>query len=146
MVFTGALLLSTSGVAEATFPGANGKIAFTRYAGAPTYDVSIYSVNPDGTGLGQVASDIRTIGPVPPSWRADGRKIAVALSDGTPTCWDPVPSCEIDVMNPDGSGRVDLTPQTPFGLDGDISPAWSPDGSRLAFERGRDITQEASYS
>jgi Tol biopolymer transport system component len=42
---------------------------------------------------------------------------------------------EIYVMNPDGSGQIRLTndPASDFG------PAWSPDGSKIAFNRGFDI-------
>src|SRR5438876_212758 len=51
--------------AYAAFPGANGKIAFED-AGATT----LYSVNPDGSGLAQLGTGSY------PRWRPDGRKIA----------------------------------------------------------------------
>src|SRR2546423_11423980 len=40
--------------------------------------------------------------------------------------------CHVDVMNADGSGRIDLT-NTP-GVD-DSAPSFSPDGRRIAFTR-----------
>jgi Ca2+-binding RTX toxin-like protein len=42
-------------------------------------------------------------------------------------------SAHLSVMRPDGTGRTDLDP----GYAGfDDNPAWSPDGSRIAFDRG----------
>ncbi|MGH7675322.1 MAG: TolB family protein, partial [Gemmatimonadales bacterium] len=45
---------------------------------------------------------------------------------------------DIFVMNPDGSGAMNLTnnPNADFG------PAWSPDGARLAFSSARDGNDE----
>lgn len=45
---------------------------------------------------------------------------------------------ELFVMNADGSGVAQLT-HSPYG---DIEPAWSPDGSRVAFQSNRDGTFE----
>jgi dipeptidyl aminopeptidase/acylaminoacyl peptidase len=42
---------------------------------------------------------------------------------------------EINVMNADGSGLANLTNSPAF----DSRPAWSPDGSRIAFVSGFDI-------
>jgi TolB protein len=44
-------------------------------------------------------------------------------------------SDDIVVMNPDGSGRENLT----TGPEDDTEPAWSPDGRRLAFVRDETI-------
>jgi TolB protein len=44
-------------------------------------------------------------------------------------------SSDILVMNADGSGRENLT----TGPDEDTEPAWSPDGSRLAFVRSEAV-------
>jgi len=42
---------------------------------------------------------------------------------------------EIYVMNPDGTGQTRLTNDAA----GDFGPAWSPDGTKIAFNRGFDI-------
>ena len=45
---------------------------------------------------------------------------------------------EIFVMNPDGTGRTQLTSNT----TDDTSPRWSPDGSRIVFTSERDGNYE----
>ncbi|MEX2555948.1 MAG: hypothetical protein WEB06_09970 [Actinomycetota bacterium] len=42
-------------------------------------------------------------------------------------------TAQIYVMNEDGSGQTRLTDSAPFD---DMQPAWSPDGTRVAFTRG----------
>jgi dipeptidyl aminopeptidase/acylaminoacyl peptidase len=141
--------------AHATFPGANGKIAFES-------SYSIHTVNPDGTGETPITGGFDV------AWSADGTRIAyiggshiyVANADGTGATdigagggtrmaanpsWSPdgriaydsthyqcndydcfeVPD-GISVMNSDGTGNHQLT------SDG-LEPAWSPDGTKIAF-------------
>src|SRR5438093_2771383 len=45
---------------------------------------------------------------------------------------------EIEVVNPDGSGR---TPLTSNGAESG-QPAWPPDGSKVAFQFGTEITDD----
>jgi Tol biopolymer transport system component len=73
---------------------------------------SIYSMNPDGTHIRNLA-----FGGDLPKWSPDGTKIAFReLGD-------------IWVMNPDGSGQTQITHGA--GLSGGLS--WSPDGGRFAY-------------
>jgi Tol biopolymer transport system component len=105
-------------VAEAAFPGDNGKIAFTRQHADGTTDV--YTVNPDGTGLTQLTNAAGN--DEQPAISADGTKIAFA-SDRTGD-W------KIYTMNVDGSN---VTPVSDITNDFDWEPAWSPEGDQIAW-------------
>src|SRR5436309_11005763 len=69
--------------AQAGFPGANGKIAFSSDRLVPNH-LNLFSVNPDGTGL------MLLQGQSHPAWSPDGTQIAsqcsticIANADGT---------------------------------------------------------------
>ncbi len=110
--------------AGAAFPGANGKIAFTR-GSVP----EIYVMNPDGTGQTQLTSN--SVPDRGPAWSADGTRIAFFRDVGDF-------NREIYVMNADGSGETRLTANAARDED----PAWSPDGSKIAFWSDRDGDEE----
>lgn len=67
------------------------------------------------------------------AWSPDGRRLAFELTTDT----DPA---DIWVMNADGTGAVDLTPDPKPGVFYDRTPAWSPDGARIAFSSNRSGT------
>jgi hypothetical protein len=54
---------------------------------------------------------------------------------------------EIHSINPDGTGQVPLT-TTPSCIngEGDGEPAWSPDGSRIAFTRGQGTVSQTGFA
>ena len=108
-----ALALLTAAVpARATFPGSNGKIAFS---GRPDHDV--FTVNPDGSALANLTRHLsgptRGIG-----WSPDGQKIAFNIL-GT----------GLFTMNANGSNIKKIVSE-PGEI---VGVAWSPDGTKIAF-------------
>jgi Tol biopolymer transport system component len=103
---------------QASYPGKNGKIAFTSYSGGGSTD--ILSIDPDGS------DQTRLSGGSKPTWSPDGTKIAFTQAD------------DIYVMNADGSNQTNLTNDPAW----EGRPAWSPDGTKIAFDSGRDGNSE----
>jgi Tol biopolymer transport system component len=80
----------------------------------------IRSVAIDGSGDGRVTP--MGTQAFEPDWSPDGARIAfVTIGEN-----------DIVLINPDGSGLLNLT----NGVAEDDSPTWSPDGSKLAFNTG----------
>jgi Tol biopolymer transport system component len=114
-------------------------IVFARLAerSSPIDQATLYLADADG-------SHIRALGSVPvrgvsPAWSPDGRRIAfVSFSDhnGTDCAAESCsPNGEIYVVAADGTGLTRLT----TSKADDEHPAWSPDGSRLAFASGFEL-------
>ncbi len=107
------LVLSVVSPAQAAFPGADGRIAFSR-------GEDLWSVSAGGAGERQLTSgparDFR------PRWSPDGRRIAFVRQT-------PAGARDVWVMRADGSGQRQVTR---LG-DVDAPPSWSPDGTRLVF-------------
>src|SRR5438552_361186 len=92
--------------AHATFPGANGKLAFG----------GVSTINPDGSGAALIDSGHGSN----PRWRPDGQKIAVHTYQNQNGAW---------LMNPDGSDVQPLSTTNPNAY----VDTWSPDGQRIAY-------------
>jgi hypothetical protein len=121
----GALAGLGAAPAQATFPGQNGKIAFTRGG-------DIWTMNPDGSNQVNLTNDGTSQGS--PAWSADGSEIAFTQSPGSGTgIWK---------MHADGAGRIKLSD----GTTGDFDPSWSPDDQKILFTSccppGHDFTVE----
>ena len=117
-------VLGCAGPAYATFPGGNGRIAYTWSRGGQAFEsgpnarlVGVVSVRPDGGGRRLVARRGRT-----PAYSPSGRQIAFLRAH---RLW---------VAQADGDGAHPVTPEG--WLVGDHE--WSPRGTRLAFGRGFD--------
>ena len=92
----------------------------------------IYVMNADGSNITQLTNNSVYDGY--PAWSPDGSKIAfTSTRDGDYEIYGDQ-EIEIYVMNADGSNVTQLTDNS----DVDLGPAWSPDGSRIAFVSDRD--------
>lgn len=87
-----ALMTVASGSAHASFPGGNGKIAYSTWSSG---DNSIWNVDPDGSGAGPLTTGTEDRSP---TYSADGKRIAF------------VRDSDLYVMNADGSGQTLLRP------------------------------------
>jgi Tol biopolymer transport system component len=126
-----ALLAIAAASAQAAFPGANGKIAFSSNRDG---DYEIYVMNADGTGVTKLTDN--AAGDYQPSWSADGAKIAFTSNrdPGDPDCdgFGVLCNTEIYVMNADGGGQTRLTNTPAYPED---TPAWTPDGLKVTYHR-----------
>ncbi len=112
--------------AFATFPGENGKIAFTTLRDG---NYEIYVMNPDGSEQINISRD-RSLDR-DPDWSSDGGMIAFASDRPNSVGF----GTKIWVMNVDGSNPRQVTSNEVTDED----PSWSPDGTKIAFSGRQDI-------
>jgi hypothetical protein len=72
------VVLVVSEKAEATFPGENGRIAYTDWDEGKDYE--IYTINPNGSGKRQLTHN--NTDDIDPSYSPDAKKIVYAGQDG----------------------------------------------------------------
>jgi TolB protein len=118
--------LAGASVAQASFPGRNGAIAFSSNRGSSDF-YDIYLMSSSGRVLKRVTRTAQ-INESQPAWSADGRRIAYVRRD-----WKdqnhPGPY-EIWVMNANGAHQHRIARGT--------EPAWAPDGKRIVFVGPRE--------
>src|SRR5215208_381909 len=103
-------LLTVSEKAEATFPGKNGRIAYSAYDGN---DYEIYTINSRGGDKFQVTNNNRD--DHSPSYSPGGKRIVYMVSEGNATG-----HTEIYTINIGGGAKTKVTTGG--------QPSYSPDG------------------
>jgi len=138
--------LALSEKAEATFPGKNGRIAYSSYDGSfPKGDFEIYTINPDVSGKTRLTNNDTDEFDL--SFSPDGKRIAYECYGGTFRIVD-TDICTISLRTDDKLAK--LVPEKPAGNTlhdvlhhmlhitnndtDDFNPDYSPDGKRIAYE------------
>ena len=120
MAFTASLVLP-SAPAGAAFPGRNGLIAWTHPTSLTT-DAEIFVMLPNGQSKRQLSHNEQN--DFFPAWSHDGRWVA----------FESASAIDVDVWVMNLSGTVSRNISQMPGV-ADRGPAWSPDGTRIAFWR-----------
>jgi WD40-like Beta Propeller Repeat len=117
----GLFALSNANSGEATFPGANGKLAFPSVGNHVQH---IVTVNPDGSDFQELTTG--TVADQHPSWSRDGKKIVFGRTNSDPG------DDGIWTMDADGSNKNHVSEA------GAGYPAFSPDGGTIYFLGSQD--------
>jgi Tol biopolymer transport system component len=110
------------------------KIAFPSFRGSPSMtetwgldNINIFVMNVDGSNQVNITPNWDGLGArndYYPAWSSTGAKLSFVFDGGNEPRTD-----QIFVMNPDGSGRVNLSNNTFY----EYNPSWSPDDSKIVF-------------
>ena len=119
-------LVAAGGTAHATFPGANGRIAFVTAKGGCC---NISTMNPDGLDVLQLTHVAPGTAAFDPFWSPDGSRIVFDIQR-----FGAAFHSQIWVMNADGTHQHRLLAD-PFFID--YLPSYSPDGTKVVFNRCR---------
>lgn len=121
-----------------------GNIVFTSSRAVDGTDAAnsvtnIWTINPDGSGSRALTSlTAAGASSASPAWSPDGSKIAYESFRALDGSNASIPAVNIWVMNADGSGNTPLTRLTAQPVSS-IHSAWSPDGSKIAFDSTRAL-------
>ena len=113
-------------------------VAFERVTFTPESEThEIWVVNVDGSNphrLFPCPGDDVCRAALLASWSPDGQWIAFSLATGPVTNHQSA-DVRIWAIHPDGTGLRQITQPTGFQRSEDFDPQWSPDGTRIVFER-----------
>ena len=126
--------------AGATFPGTNGRIAFSQGpifpdGGELSGHSEVFTIEPSGAGLRQLTHVGDKRSAAVPDWSPDGAKIVYESNQSGPF--------GIWVMNADGSGQTQLSGQGGFG---DFYPSFSPDGAKIVYSHCTEVAGLGFFS
>jgi Tol biopolymer transport system component len=138
---------AAAAAAQATAPGKNGRIVFRRYLDVAKTRAAIFTVNPDGTKAKRVTHPPARVIDTEPDWSPNGAKIAFERQRPCPAGGPKSGlnnTCDlVYTVKRDGKGlkslvacgfKADVQNQPfPGNCVGVDQPAWSPDGSKVAF-------------
>ena len=128
-VVLGALaVMFGSSSARATTPGENGPLVFELFAPATGFVGQVARSSSHGTNR-EVLTVPAPGEPPQPEWSPNGRRIAFVRCTGEES------SCNVWVMRRNGTHQRQVTHCAPRWCFGNLSPAWSPDGRWILFER-----------
>jgi Tol biopolymer transport system component len=133
-----AAMAGAAHTAKATFPGADGRIAYA--GGFSSGTGNIFTVVPTATG-GTGTKQLTFLTPDKggagePAWSPDGSKIVFTVNSPD------FSSFKLWIMNADGTSQHPLFNENP-GYN-DFQGNWSPDGGRVIFRRCNNAKDECS--
>jgi Tol biopolymer transport system component len=136
-----ATLGTAATAAWATAPGKNGQLVFRRYLDADKTTGALFTANPDGSRMRQLTRPAKGVVDQQPDWSPNGKKLAFerkvpcpagGLRNGLDNTCDLVYT-----VGRNGKALKALVPcDFADHCHGENSPAWSPDGSKIAFRYG----------
>ena len=106
------------------------KIVFSKHDNAQSAQIDVVKL--DGTGLTPLTSPPKGMSDLNPTFSPDGTRIAFERDRVNPKDPATPTAATIYVMDANGTGEKPLTKTAQF----EFHPAWSPDGSRIAFAAG----------